>query len=190
MTETEETYLGQVWGSYPEGTAERWLDYARGRRAESRRWFEQRDPGTARVVDWITREVIWPLPEREPVTEEQWMQTQEYLYSGDWPAGDINERRPVIVMWNDPTETPSECVERLNTEVVETAKREAKAAQRVTELRGYLEATVALFTEDERKPIIDDAAGVDQDHVKFYASPEWYQRYTTLLHNMRTELKK
>lgn len=48
-----EEFLGQI---KMDG---RWVDYARGVEAESRKW-QAADPGARRVVDWISKEVIVP----------------------------------------------------------------------------------------------------------------------------------
>lgn len=71
-----------------------------------------------------------PLPdssERQiPVTEGQWQAEHQY-YEG---AGEYEPSRPVLVDWMDPTETPSECILRLNTEVHEASQRESAALNR------------------------------------------------------------
>lgn len=37
-----------------------WMDYARDTPEEAIRWARKRDAGTARVVDWVGRAVMWP----------------------------------------------------------------------------------------------------------------------------------
>jgi hypothetical protein len=55
----------------------------------------------------------------EAITEEQWK--EEYRdYEG---SEEVNPKRPVIVDWHDPTETPTEAIIRLNGEVVDLAKQ-------------------------------------------------------------------
>jgi len=39
----------------------KWVDYARDTEDEAIKWASKREaPGTARVVDWISRAVMWP----------------------------------------------------------------------------------------------------------------------------------
>lgn len=37
-----------------------WVDYARDKPEIAIRWAKREKPGHARVVDWISREVMWP----------------------------------------------------------------------------------------------------------------------------------
>ena len=84
--------------------------------------------------------------EHEVLTEEQWMKTAEYVGGFDW-GNDIYETRPVLVMWHDPSETPSEAVARLNGEAIENANlagdwktRALAAEETLAKLRAVLEA--------------------------------------------------
>ena len=57
-----EEWLGQVLGTAEvdgPANAGKWIDYARGHEAESRRWQAQ-DPTQRRVVHWIKRTVLIP----------------------------------------------------------------------------------------------------------------------------------
>ncbi|MFE6966826.1 hypothetical protein ACFVAJ_17080 [Agromyces sp. NPDC057679] len=65
------------------------------------------------------------------LTEEEWMQTPEYIEAADW-SGPSWQRRPVIVEWSDPTETPTQAVIRLNNEVLEYAEKMAGWQRRAT----------------------------------------------------------
>lgn len=42
-----------------------WMDYARDTPDVAVRWARREPVGQARVVDWISRQVIWPVPELE-----------------------------------------------------------------------------------------------------------------------------
>lgn len=86
-------------------------------------------------------------PER-PLTEDEWRQTPEYIGAGDW-GGPIDEARPVIVMWRDPTETPSEAVARLNTEAVENAKRAQDWERRAIAAERHAEPTTFRPSTDD-----------------------------------------
>ena len=46
--------LAQLWLN------ERWQDYARDTPEAAINWAQGEIPGTARVVDWVSREVMWP----------------------------------------------------------------------------------------------------------------------------------
>lgn len=77
------------------------------------------------------------------ITEAQWK--EEFRdYEG---SEEVNPKRPVIVDWHDPYETPSEAITRLNGEVVELAKGKASVG------------TIHWFPQDLVEWRHDDAYG-------------------------------
>lgn len=64
-----------------------------------------------------------------PVSEAAWKREhQAYEGSDDYSELSHRQPRPVVVEWEDPTETPSECIARLNTEAVEHAMEAQRLA--------------------------------------------------------------
>jgi hypothetical protein len=106
-------------------------------------------------------------PER-PLTEDEWRQTPEYIGAGDW-GGPADEARPVIVMWHDPTETPSEAVARLNAEAIEYAKRAEPPfrASTATELRVHAVRWENGDPIGWREAVVVRRYGVDAYIVRF-----------------------
>lgn len=64
-----------------------------------------------------------------PVSEESWKREhRDYEGSDDYSELSKRRPRPVVVEWEDPTETPGECIARLNTEAVEHAMEAQRLA--------------------------------------------------------------
>lgn len=71
-----ETFLGQI---LHDG---KWLDYARGHEAESRKW-QSEDPANRRVVDWIHKERIL-IPNTGERVEEWLARAPEGVKVNEW----------------------------------------------------------------------------------------------------------
>jgi hypothetical protein len=64
-----------------------------------------------------------------PTTEESWKREHRDYEGGQlYEPADGRPARPIVTMWHDPYETPSEAIARLNTEAVENAREAQRLA--------------------------------------------------------------
>jgi hypothetical protein len=101
------------------------------------------------VVEGHTYPVLQPgegLPDTEmralPVTESQWTHEHQH-YEG---ANGYEPPRLVLVEWEDPTETPTECIQRINSDVHAASQRESRLIGKLSEL----ESAVTKVEQDAR----------------------------------------
>lgn len=96
------------------------------------RWIAQRAYAEGRRTDLPITAVYPPLTNQDalpegrifPTTQEDWKREHRDYEGGE----EYSPRRPVVVDWFDPTETPTEAIIRLNTEAVENAKEAQRLA--------------------------------------------------------------